>query len=455
MAIEFYCPGCGNLMRTPDETAGRKGRCPTCQLKVQIPGESVANSSASLIAKPSPAKPATAKQTSIQFDCQSCGKFLTVASANAGKQGQCPHCGGRMSIPLTSSGPTASKPPSTKSADSTDSPRWKGTPATSLPTEPTRTARPDASKQPKLTTAGGAKIEFLCSNCKEVVRVGQAAAGKKGQCPRCRAVIQIPRKPTTVDGLTAIPSPAQPQPQPPASNKPAIAIPGLTPLPADPPSPRTKSQAFTSDLTPILGQLDSSLGLTPLDSDPLAPLEPPGLTPLETLGNAGLDNDLLEGMAFDDGNPFANSPNRSTAAPKHRTPKGKSGQSGPQIATMICGGCLMCYAACQLVFVILSLFIQGIGGLAAVDRIRDQGGDAATAAGVMVGQALGVGLGAVVMLTILGGGVQMIRFKSWGLCLAASILTIVPCNCFCLAGLPIGIWGTIMLLIPSVRSSFD
>ncbi len=44
MPIEFYCPGCGKLMRTPDETAGRKGRCPNCKIKVAIPLSSVKTS---------------------------------------------------------------------------------------------------------------------------------------------------------------------------------------------------------------------------------------------------------------------------------------------------------------------------------------------------------------------------------------------------------------------------
>ena len=61
---------------------------------------------------------------------------------------------------------------------------------------------------------------------------------------------------------------------------------------------------------------------------------------------------------------------------------------------------------------------------------------------------------AMVMHTILAGGIQMIRLKVWGLCLAACILTMMPCNCFCLLGLPIGIWRTVVLSLGSVRSPF-
>ena len=58
------------------------------------------------------------------------------------------------------------------------------------------------------------------------------------------------------------------------------------------------------------------------------------------------------------------------------------------------------------------------------------------------------------MLTILAGGIQMIRFKVWGLGLAACILSMLPCNCFCVLGFLIGIWGTIMLSLSSVRAAF-
>lgn len=37
MAIEFDCPTCRTRIRTPDEAAGKKARCPTCQSIVPIP----------------------------------------------------------------------------------------------------------------------------------------------------------------------------------------------------------------------------------------------------------------------------------------------------------------------------------------------------------------------------------------------------------------------------------
>lgn len=121
---------------------------------------------------------------------------------------------------------------------------------------------------------------------------------------------------------------------------------------------------------------------------------------------------------------------------------------------MICGGCLIFYAVAQIVIVGLSLVFHSSAAFSMMDRLREQGEDEAFAAGVVAGQIFAVVVSGVVMLTILAGGIQMIRFKVWGLCLAACILTMMPCNCFCLLGMPIGIWGIVMLSLSPVRSAF-
>lgn len=37
MPIEFFCPGCSKLLRTPDESAGKKAKCPQCATIVDVP----------------------------------------------------------------------------------------------------------------------------------------------------------------------------------------------------------------------------------------------------------------------------------------------------------------------------------------------------------------------------------------------------------------------------------
>ena len=40
MAIEFRCPQCSALLRTPDESAGKKAKCPQCGTIAEIPARS-------------------------------------------------------------------------------------------------------------------------------------------------------------------------------------------------------------------------------------------------------------------------------------------------------------------------------------------------------------------------------------------------------------------------------
>ena len=96
MSIEFYCPGCGNLMRTPDATAGKKGRCPSCSIKIQIPGESLTVSAAvdGLVPVESVTPPAK-----MDFFCSNCGRQVRVAESAAGQRGKCPSCETVVPIP--------------------------------------------------------------------------------------------------------------------------------------------------------------------------------------------------------------------------------------------------------------------------------------------------------------------------------------------------------------------
>lgn len=95
MTIDFYCPGCGNLVRAPDATAGRKGRCANCNLKVQIPPQTLAGTGG--CEPPVSADPPTPPK--IQFFCFRCGGQVRVAHDAAGQRGQCPHCEAVVQIP--------------------------------------------------------------------------------------------------------------------------------------------------------------------------------------------------------------------------------------------------------------------------------------------------------------------------------------------------------------------
>jgi hypothetical protein len=63
---------------------------------------------------------------------------------------------------------------------------------------------------------------------------------------------------------------------------------------------------------------------------------------------------------------------------------------------------------------------------------------------------LAIGLSAFVIF----GALKMQKLQSWNLCLAASIVAMVPCSCTCCIGLPLGIWAIILLAKPEVKQAF-
>jgi hypothetical protein len=56
---------------------------------------------------------------------------------------------------------------------------------------------------------------------------------------------------------------------------------------------------------------------------------------------------------------------------------------------------------------------------------------------------------------IIVGAIQMLRFRSWGLAVTASILAMLNFgNCCCMLGLPVGIWSVVVLSLEDVRDAF-
>src|SRR5262245_12557605 len=141
MSIQFACPMCGDLVRTSDAMAGRRGKCPHCDLVFTIPFTST-----------HPASPTIALDGKLEFTCESCGQLVRVPVSAAGKRGQCPHCQVVGVIPE---------------------------------------APPHQSQSSVAETPQG-DLEFQCPRCNELVRTSAASAGKKGMCPHCEKTFTIP-----------------------------------------------------------------------------------------------------------------------------------------------------------------------------------------------------------------------------------------------------------------------
>jgi hypothetical protein len=55
---------------------------------------------------------------------------------------------------------------------------------------------------------------------------------------------------------------------------------------------------------------------------------------------------------------------------------------------------------------------------------------------------------------VIAGGISIIRRKIYPLAMTGSIVGMVPCNCCCVLGLPIGIWALVVLAKPEVKDAF-
>jgi hypothetical protein len=69
----------------------------------------------------------------------------------------------------------------------------------------------------------------------------------------------------------------------------------------------------------------------------------------------------------------------------------------------------------------------------------------------LIGLAISLAVGGV----IITGCQKMMKLESYGWSMAACILSMIPCLApCCLVGLPVGIWGLVVLNDPAVKSAF-
>jgi hypothetical protein len=66
-----------------------------------------------------------------------------------------------------------------------------------------------------------------------------------------------------------------------------------------------------------------------------------------------------------------------------------------------------------------------------------------------------IAVGLAVSLFVIYGGMQMLKLRSFGIVLAAAILTLLPCvGPCCCVGIPIGIWALVVISKPEVKAAF-
>jgi hypothetical protein len=124
----------------------------------------------------------------------------------------------------------------------------------------------------------------------------------------------------------------------------------------------------------------------------------------------------------------------------------------PAIFLIVTGGLTLAFSILGLVLGLLGFDQMNAGAFQQsqtpeMERINSM----ARGAGATVVRVLGLATG---ILTILGG-MKMRKLESRGLCIAGSIVSMLPCSCCCLIGLPIGIWALVVLNDANVKESFS
>ena len=127
MPIEFSCPACRHWVGTPDAAAGKLGRCPNCKAVVVVPRESE-----------TPAASSAAPAAVIDFQCPHCRNLVRTPASAAGKNGRCPSCRAIVNIPLRSTiaPPAAPAAPTAKLAPDPRDPWLDLPPAARLGQQP-------------------------------------------------------------------------------------------------------------------------------------------------------------------------------------------------------------------------------------------------------------------------------------------------------------------------------
>ncbi len=121
--------------------------------------------------------------------------------------------------------------------------------------------------------------------------------------------------------------------------------------------------------------------------------------------------------------------------------------SGPSVGLLITG---ILGGVLSLIGLISSIFETGIESLKAHRYIEEYAGLAEGAAGVAI-----CFVGLLVAGFIIYASLKMKELTQWSLCVAASIIAMIPCiSPCCIVGLPIGIWCLVVLTKPEVKTAF-
>ena len=118
---------------------------------------------------------------------------------------------------------------------------------------------------------------------------------------------------------------------------------------------------------------------------------------------------------------------------------------GPAIGLIVAGGLGVAMALLN----ILSVFF---GAAMSFNQYQSLQGQLGAAYYAVMGVSIVLGLG--VSGFLIWAGLQMKELRNRTLCIVACILAMIPCLACCLVGLPVGIWGLVVLMNDEVKQAF-
>lgn len=122
--------------------------------------------------------------------------------------------------------------------------------------------------------------------------------------------------------------------------------------------------------------------------------------------------------------------------------------NGPAVALKIFGGLL----AFAILFGVARIVMLGTGTFTMRGEMPDGEMPRSFAIGIVSLMTL---VNIVQVALIFVGAARMQRLQNFGLAMAACIVAMLPCGFCCIFGLPIGIWGLVVLNQPNVKSQFN
>lgn len=183
------------------------------------------------------------------------------------------------------------------------------------------------------------------------------------------------------------------------------------------------------------------------------PVEPEGIVrePRRSPSRSRVPDDVEdEELPPDEEDEEEDRPRRRKRRRRRISAEAESAVSGPAISLIVLGSLDLVLIALGVVLRMLGVGLLVAGGAAG----RANAANADVMAN-MIGGIIGSIISVCFAILILIGGIRMRKLESYGLAMTACILALLPCGNCCLIGLPLGIWGLVVLNKPEVKDAFS